>query len=203
MFEEVSLKVSKPSNSFVLFNHWDTAEKSEDVTKVRAVKKEHCEKVKEILVERLKVMDEDTAEKRTFFVSAREAFENCNPQQKSLGECFVHELGLPLYVCVCVQALLALAYAHVWCMHRYKPCTYMYCCFICYCTEFKVDSHSETAQKRRQREFENFESMLHVSSLSPCIACVCAGACTCVCGLMHVYSVCREGRRGEMNRDRK
>ena len=84
MFEEVSLKVSKPSNSFVLFNHWDTAEESEDVSTVRAVKREHCEKVKEILVERLKVMDEDTAEKRTFFVSAREAFENCQPHQKEL-----------------------------------------------------------------------------------------------------------------------
>ena len=88
MFEEVSLKVSKPSNSFVLFNHWDTAEESEDVSKVREVKKEHCQRMKEILVERLKVMDEDMAEKRTFFASAREAFENCNPQQRSLGEYF-------------------------------------------------------------------------------------------------------------------
>ena len=78
----MSLKVSKPSNSFVLFNHWDTAEESEDASRVKIVKQEHCEKVKEILVERLKVMDEETAEKRTFFVSAREAFENCRPQQR-------------------------------------------------------------------------------------------------------------------------
>ena len=96
MFEEVSLKVSKPSNSFVLFNHWDTAEESE-VSKVREVKKEHCQRVKEILVERLKVMDEDTAEKRTFFVSAREALENCNPQQRSLGEHFCTQT--PTTVC--------------------------------------------------------------------------------------------------------
>ena len=82
MFEKVSLKVSKPSNSFVLFNHWDTAEVSEDASLVKITKKKHCEKVKEILVERLKVMDEETAEKRTFFVSAREAFENCRPRQK-------------------------------------------------------------------------------------------------------------------------
>ena len=35
---------------------------------------------------------------------------------------------------------------------------------------------SETAQSRRQREFENFESMLHVS---PCTY-VCACVCSCV-----------------------
>ena len=81
MFEEVSQKVSKPSNSFVLFNHWDTAE-HEDASMVKETKMKHYAKVKEILVERLKVMDEATAENRTFFVSAREAFENCLPQQK-------------------------------------------------------------------------------------------------------------------------
>ena len=49
-----------------------------------------------------------------------------------------------------------------------------------------MDSHSETAQKRRQREFENFESMLHVSPWSPLSWCVCVCVCVCVCSV----SVC-------------
>ena len=32
-----------------------------------------------------------------------------------------------------------------------------------------TSTHCETSQSRRQREFENFESMLHVSPLSPFI----------------------------------
>ena len=84
LLDRVAQKVSSPSNTFILFNHWDTVENRKGADKV---KQQHLKKVDEILVKQLQVYTAEMAQKRTFFVSAEEAFTACDVQhQTALNE---------------------------------------------------------------------------------------------------------------------
>ena len=64
-------KISRPSNTFILFNHWDRVlEDGEE--QASEVKQQQLSKVKRIMVEELGIFTEEMAEERTFFVSAKQ-----------------------------------------------------------------------------------------------------------------------------------
>lgn len=75
-FHKVSEKLSKP-NIFILNNRWD-ASAGEEYSE--AVKKQHMERDVKFLVEELKVVTEQEAADRVFFVSAKEALITRTPK---------------------------------------------------------------------------------------------------------------------------
>ncbi|XP_072035110.1 mitofusin-2-like [Amphiura filiformis] len=78
-FHKVSERLSKP-NIFILNNRWD-ASAGEEYSE--AVKQQHMERDVKFLVEELKVITEQEAEDRVFFVSAKEALITRTPKAPS------------------------------------------------------------------------------------------------------------------------
>ena len=65
-------KISRPSNTFILFNHWDRVlEDGEE--QASEVKQQQLSKVNRIMVEELGIFTEEMVEERTFFISAKQA----------------------------------------------------------------------------------------------------------------------------------
>ena len=75
MLAQVTKKISSPSNTFILFNHWDRVEEDGE-EQARRVKQQHLSKVTKIMVCDLNIFTEEMAKSRTFFVSARQAVNN-------------------------------------------------------------------------------------------------------------------------------
>ena len=65
-------KISSPSNTFILFNHWDRVLEDGE-KKASKVKQQQLSKVNKIMVEELGIFTEQMVEERTFFVSAKQA----------------------------------------------------------------------------------------------------------------------------------
>ena len=69
----VSKYLSKPSNLFILINHWDNVVRnSENDDEVESVKDQHLKVSCSFLRKELHVTEETSPEERVFFVSARE-----------------------------------------------------------------------------------------------------------------------------------
>ncbi|OCT80747.1 mitofusin 1 L homeolog isoform X1 [Xenopus laevis] len=68
-FHKVNEKLSKP-NIFILNNRWDASASEPEY--MEDVRKQHTERCQSFLVDELKVVDSSEAQKRIFFVSARE-----------------------------------------------------------------------------------------------------------------------------------
>ena len=65
-------KISSPSNTFILFNHWDRVLEDGE-KKASKVKQQQLSKVNKIMVEELGIFTKEMVEERTFFVSAKQA----------------------------------------------------------------------------------------------------------------------------------
>ena len=72
MLAQVKEKISSPSNTFILFNHWDRVEEDGE-EQARKVKEQQLSKVTKIMVRDLKIFTEEMVANRTFFVSAKQA----------------------------------------------------------------------------------------------------------------------------------
>ena len=72
MLAKVKEKISTPSNTFILFNHWDRVEEDGE-RQARRVKQQQLSKVTRIMAHELNIFTEEMAMERTFFVSAKQA----------------------------------------------------------------------------------------------------------------------------------
>ena len=75
MLAQVKEKISSPSNTFILFNHWDRVEEDGEEL-ARRVKEQQLSKVTKIMVRDLNIFTEEMVTDRTFFVSAKQAVNN-------------------------------------------------------------------------------------------------------------------------------
>ena len=75
MLAKVKEKISSPSNTFILFNHWDRVEEDGE-EQASHVKQKQLSKVTEIMVSDLNIFTEEMVKDRTFFVSAKQALNN-------------------------------------------------------------------------------------------------------------------------------
>ncbi len=98
MLAKVKERISTPSNTFILFNHWDKVE-DDGEEQARRVKKQQISKVIRIMAHELSIFTEELAKSRTFFVSARQAVNNAerNSQQSVTPES--EQIGSNLYLC--------------------------------------------------------------------------------------------------------
>ena len=80
---KVKENISSPSNTFILFNHWDRV-LEEGEKKASKVKQQQLGKVTRIMVEELGIFTEEMVEERTFFVSAKQAVE-CAVSAQQIG----------------------------------------------------------------------------------------------------------------------
>ena len=75
MLAKVKERLSSPSNTFILFNHWDrVVEDGEE--QASDVREEHLSTVTGIMVDDLSIFTKEMVADRTFFVSAKQALNN-------------------------------------------------------------------------------------------------------------------------------
>ena len=75
MLAKVKERISNPSNTFILFNHWDRVEEDGE-EQARKVKEQQLGKVTRIMAHDLNIFTEEMVTDRTFFVSAKQAINN-------------------------------------------------------------------------------------------------------------------------------
>ena len=77
MLAKVKEKISSPSNTFVLFNHWDRVEEDGE-EQASKVKQQHLSKVTKIMVHDLNIFTEEAVADRTYFVSAKQVVKDAD-----------------------------------------------------------------------------------------------------------------------------
>ena len=75
MLAQVKERISTPSNTFILFNHWDRVEEDGE-EQASDVREQLMSKVARIMVCDLNIFTEGMMASRTFFVSAKQALNN-------------------------------------------------------------------------------------------------------------------------------
>ena len=75
MLAQVKERISSPSNTFILFNHWDRVEEDGE-EQASDVREQLMNKVTRIMVRDLNIFTKEMVAGRTFFVSAKQALNN-------------------------------------------------------------------------------------------------------------------------------
>ncbi len=97
MLAQVKEKISSPSNTFILFNHWDrVVEDGEE--QASDVREQQMSKVTRIMVRDLSIFTEGMEADRTFFVSAKQALNNVARHAGNAPQSESKHAGTYLYV---------------------------------------------------------------------------------------------------------